>query len=75
LREPVINQRKKLHQYFFGLFPTYEEFSTVMDKCTENFECLVLDQTQITNKIEDCVYFYKADPKITTQILEQKLSK
>ena len=31
-----------------------------MDACTENYECLVLDNTSKSNKIEDCVFWYKA---------------
>jgi hypothetical protein len=32
-----------------------------MDQCTENFECLVIDNTTKSNKIEDMVFWYKAD--------------
>jgi hypothetical protein len=53
-----------LHKYFFGIFEKYEEFSLVMDKCTNNHECLVLDNTQVNNKIEECIFYYKADHKI-----------
>ena len=35
-------------------------FSKVMDACTENYECLVLDNTVKSNKITDCVFWYKA---------------
>lgn len=35
-------------------------FSKVMDACTENYECLVLDNTVRSNKIQDCVFWYKA---------------
>ena len=31
-----------------------------MDACTENYECLVLDNTVKSNKIQDCVFWYKA---------------
>ena len=31
-----------------------------MDSCTENYECLVLDNTGKSNKIEDNVFWYKA---------------
>ena len=64
LKENVISNRQKLHKYFFGIFEKYEEFSLVMDKCTNNHECLVLDNTQINNKIDECIFYYKADPKI-----------
>lgn len=64
LKENVIANRQKLHKYFFGIFEKYEEFSLVMDKCTNSFECLVLDNTQANNSIEDSIYYYKADPNI-----------
>lgn len=60
LRENVIQNREKLYKNFFGIFPTLHMFQQVMDSCTENFECLVLDNTSRSNKIEECVFYYKA---------------
>ena len=42
------------------MFPTFDIFCQVMDQCTENYECLVIDNTSKSNKIEDQVYWYKA---------------
>lgn len=60
LRENVIQNREKLYKAFFGIFPTFDIFNQVMNTCTENYECLVLDNTSKSNRIEDCVYWYKA---------------
>jgi hypothetical protein len=60
LRDNVRQNRENLYKCFFGVFPNYDTFSTVMDSCTENYECLVLDNTSKSNKIEDCVFWYKA---------------
>ena len=60
LREPIIQNRERLYKSYFGIFPTFDMFNQVMDQCTENFECLVLDNTSRSNKLQDCVYFYKA---------------
>ena len=59
LRENVIQNREKLYKAFFGIFPTFDMFNQVMTACTENYECLVLDNTSKSNKIEDCVFWYK----------------
>ena len=59
LRENVLQNREKLYKSFFGVFPTFDMFNQVMDACTENYECLVLDNTSKSNKIEDCVFWYK----------------
>jgi hypothetical protein len=60
LRENIIQNREKLYKSFFGIFPTFDMFNKVMDACTENFECIVLDNTSKSNRIEDCVFWYKA---------------
>jgi hypothetical protein len=60
LRDNVIQGREKLWKTFFGIIPDFQLFCTIMDKCTENYECLVLDNTKQSNKLEDCVYWYKA---------------
>ena len=60
LRENVIQNREKLYKSFFGIFPTFDIFNQVMSSCTENYECLVLDNTSKSNKIQDCVFWYKA---------------
>ena len=60
LRENIIQNREKLYKHFFGIFPTFDSFNEVMNQCTENYECLVLDNTSKSNKIEDVVFWYKA---------------
>lgn len=61
LRENIISNRKRLYEHYAGMFPTFEIFCQVMDQCTNNFECLVIDNTTKSNKIEDMVFWYKAD--------------
>ena len=60
LREPYIANRKRIWENYAGMFPTYESFSQVMDQCTENFECLVIDNNAKSNQLNDQVYWYKA---------------
>jgi hypothetical protein len=60
LRENVIQNRERLYKAFFGVFPSFDLFNKVMSACTENYECLVLDNTSKSNKLEDCVFYYKA---------------
>ena len=59
-RENVIQNREKLYKSFFGIFPNFDMFNQVMTACTENYEVLVLDNTSKSNRIEDCVFWYKA---------------
>jgi len=61
LREPYHSNRKKLFEQYCGMFPSYEFFCNVMDQCTENFECLVINNNAKSNKLEDQVFWYRAE--------------
>lgn len=62
LRENIIENQDKLYKNFFGIFPHKETFREVMNSCTEGFDCMVLDNTSRSNKISDCVFWYRAKP-------------
>ena len=38
-------------------------FFQVMDQCTENYECLVINNNAKSNKLEDQVFWYKAEKR------------
>ena len=61
LREPYIANRKRIFENYAGMFPTFESFAQVMDQCTENYECLVVDNNAKSNKLHDQIFWYKAD--------------
>ena len=62
LREPYINNRKRIYENYAGMFPTFESFCQVMDQCTENYECLVISNNAKSNKLDEQIFWYKADP-------------
>ena len=62
LREPYITNRKRIYENYAGMFPTFESFCQVMDQCTENYECLVISNNARSNKLEDQIFWYKAEP-------------
>lgn len=61
LRENIVSNRKRIYDNFAGMFPSFEIFCQVMDQCTEDFECLVIANNAKSNRIEDQVFWYKAD--------------
>ena len=61
LRENYIANRKRIYDNYAGMFPTFESFCQVMDQCTENYECLVINNNSKSNKLQDQVFWYKAD--------------
>jgi hypothetical protein len=63
LRENYVSNRKRLYEHYAGMFPTFEMFNQVMDQCTENYECLVINNNAKSNKLTDQVFWYKADAR------------
>ena len=60
MRENIIANRAKLHKFFYGMFEKYEDFAKCMDATTAQYGSMVLDNTQKSNEIEDCVMWYRA---------------
>jgi hypothetical protein len=60
LREPYFSNRKRIFENFGSAFPNFEFFCQIMDQCTENFECLVINNNTRSNKLEDAIFWYKA---------------
>jgi hypothetical protein len=61
LRENYIANRRRIYENYAGMFPTFEAFCQVMDQCTENYECLVINNNSKSNKLQDQVFWYKAE--------------
>lgn len=60
-RENNMQNRKRLYEHYGGMFPTFEAFAAVIDALGK-YECLVIDNTSPSNKLEDQVFWYKAKP-------------
>ena len=63
LKEPNISNRKKLYEHYAGIFPTFDMFSETLDKLTVDYSCMVIDNTNRSGKIEDTVFWYKAQER------------
>ena len=61
LREQYITNRRRIYENYAGMFPTFEAFCQIMDQCTENYECLVINNNAKSNRLQDQVFWYKAD--------------
>jgi hypothetical protein len=59
-RETNPANRKKLYENYCGVFGDYKLFCQVMDELTDDNTALYIDNRSTSNKIEDCVFWYKA---------------
>lgn len=62
LRDTITRNRKITYENFAGMFPTFEIFSTVLDQVTDDYGCLVIYNGSHSNRLEDQVFWYKAEP-------------
>jgi hypothetical protein len=62
LRENYVSNRKRIYENYAGMFPTFDIFCQVMDQCTEDYNCLVINNNAKSNKLEEQVFWYKASP-------------
>eukprot|EP00466_Bigelowiella_natans_P020491 jgi/Bigna1/134233/aug1.24_g8941 len=64
LRDNIRNSRKKLYEYFFGQFDSFQDFSKVLTVTTRDYGVLVLDRTNPTGDLDKCMFHYKANLRI-----------
>lgn len=56
-----IKEQKMLYEYYGGIFPSFLEFRTVFLRCTDNFGCMVIDNTSPSSEIGDQIFWYKVN--------------
>jgi hypothetical protein len=64
MKENIVSNRQKLWKFLFGCIQNFDDFCALMDRCTQNYECLCLDNTLQGGSIQDSVFWYKADTTI-----------
>lgn len=60
-KETKTNVKRKLFEYYAGMFPTFEMFNQVLNECTKDYGCMVIDNTTSSDKLDDQVFWYKSD--------------
>ena len=61
LRNANVRDRKIMYENYCGMFPSFEAFCDILDKTTEDFECLVVQNNVQSNKLVDLIRWYKAE--------------
>lgn len=60
-REPKIDNQMRLYKYYAGMFPSFDMFRTVLNQCTADYGCLVIDNSSNSEKLDEQVYWYRTD--------------
>ena len=60
-RTSIFKEKKKIYENYAGIFPTFESFCSIFDQTTTGYDCMVIHNTSRSNKLEEQVFWYKAD--------------
>lgn len=71
-REAYVKNRQRLYENYAGMFPSFDVFCQVMDQMTEDYGCLVIHNSARSNKLEDQVFYYKANEHPSFRLCDQK---
>ena len=66
LRETNKAHQRQLFNMFGGMFDSLEQFTDMLNQCTVNYGCLVIDRTKMSGKLSDVVFWYRAPRKERT---------
>lgn len=72
LRETNLSNRRRIYENYAGVFPTFDSFCNILDQCTNGYECLVVDNTVRSNKLQDQIFWYKAQNHEQFKICNQE---
>lgn len=59
--ENNISNRKKIYDHYAGVFPSFSMFNQVLESCTEDYGCMIIDNVSKSSKIEDVVFWYRSE--------------
>ena len=62
LRESNLRNRRSLYENYCGAIPTFDMFCQIMDQITNDYTALYIHNSTTSNKLEDIVFYYKAQP-------------
>lgn len=62
LRETNLRNRKNLWINYAGIIPDFNQFCSILDQITDDYTALYIHNATSSNKLEDCLFWYKATP-------------
>ena len=64
LREPILANRKRLFDSFYGMFHSFKEFEKCFAEVTNNYGCLIaVNNGSSSNDVTDNMFWYRAKPQ------------
>ena len=65
LNEPVLTNRKRLYEQYFGMIDSWASFSNIMQACCNNYGAIIsANNLSASTKLEDNIFWFRANPNI-----------
>lgn len=62
-KEPKLGNQRRLYEHYAGMFPCFDMFRVILNKCTKDYGCLVIDNSSNSDRLEDQVFWYRSNMK------------
>ena len=62
-QDRIVSNRTRIYENFVRVFPTFDVFCQALDQCTDDYQCLVIDNNAETTSphLQDHVFWYRAE--------------
>ena len=60
LAEDIRMNRKKLYEHYAGMFPSFELFESIFLQMTQNYGCMVIDNSSRSIDLKERIFYFKA---------------
>jgi hypothetical protein len=60
LAEDIRMNRKKLYEHYAGMFPSFELFESVFLQMTQNYGCMVIDNSSRSIDLKERIFYFKS---------------
>jgi len=71
-KENTSVNRKKLYEQYASVIPDFRTFCQVFDAATDDYSCLVIDNTVRSTDFRDCVFWFKASERNNFRVGNRK---
>lgn len=62
-KTPYYSDKKRIYEHYAGMFPTFDMFNQTFNQLTDDRGIMVIDNTSQSSRIEDTVYWYRAEDR------------
>lgn len=67
--DDVRSNLERIYKHYAGVFPNFDSFAMVFSDLTDNHGCMVIDNKVSSKRLQDKIFWYRADPTVKVEML------